>query len=133
MSGASPAKPSLLRHRAGDLFFTNAEGEEVYLAGSHTWTSVQDVNGRGFEWDEFVALQKSIGANITRLWSTDAASDHGVRDPSTFVRLGDGRFDLSRVNQAYLDRLVERVADLEAEGMYASVMLFDGWGWNQDD
>ncbi len=133
MSAGAPGTPSLLRHRAGDLFFTNAEGEEVYLAGSHTWTSVQDVDGRAFEWDEFLALQKSIGANITRLWSTDVANDHGVKTPYTFVERGDGRFDLSQVNQDYLDRLVERVADLEAEGMYASIMLFNGWGWHQDD
>jgi len=64
---------------------------------------------------------------------TDVANDHGVKTPYTFVQRGDGRFDHSQVNQDYLDRLVERVADLQAEGMYASVMLFNGWGWHQDD
>ena len=46
MSGSIQGQPSLLHHEAGDNYFTNAQGKEVYLAGSHTWTNVQDLDGR---------------------------------------------------------------------------------------
>lgn len=90
MSAGAPGTPSLLRHRAGDLFFTNAEGEEVYLAGSHTWTSVQDVDGRAFEWDELLALQKSIGADVTRLWAPTSPTTTASRPHTPSWSAGTG-------------------------------------------
>ena len=39
---------------------------------------------------------------------------------------GQPRFDLDQLDQAYFDRLRERVAP-PARGIYVSVMLFDGW------
>ena len=54
--------------------------------------------------------------------------------PQPWPRTGPGmaldgkpRFDLTRFDAAYFDRLRERVAAAGAAGLYASVMLFDGF------
>jgi hypothetical protein len=54
--------------------------------------------------------------------------------PQPWPRTGPGtgidgkpRFDLTRFDPAYFERLRERVAAAGAAGLYASVMLFDGF------
>jgi hypothetical protein len=54
--------------------------------------------------------------------------------PQPWARTGPGsaadgkpRFDLSRLDQAYFDRLRGRVEAARARGIYVSVMLFDGF------
>ena len=37
------------------------------------------------------------------------------------------KFDLSQFNQAYFDRMRERIQQAGERGIYVSVMLFDGW------
>ena len=37
------------------------------------------------------------------------------------------QFDLSQFNQAYLNRMRARVQAAGANGIYVSVMLFEGW------
>jgi hypothetical protein len=55
-------------------------------------------------------------------------------DPLPYQRTGHGvaldggpKFDLSQFNQAYFDRLRERVVAAGNRGIYVSVMLFQGW------
>src|SRR6185436_1775118 len=40
---------------------------------------------------------------------------------------GGPKFDLTRINPAYLARVRQRVVDAKARGIYVSVMLFNGW------
>src|ERR671925_1036233 len=54
--------------------------------------------------------------------------------PQPWPRAGPGtakdgkpKFDLSRFDPAYFDRLRERVIAAGNEGIYVAVMLFDGW------
>src|SRR5262249_47314283 len=42
------------------------------------------------------------------------------------------KFDLSRFNQAYFDRLRTRVQAAGARGIYVSIMLFEGYHVNRD-
>jgi hypothetical protein len=134
-SSGPPGGPvaSLLHHEAGDLFFTNAEGREVWLAGSHTWTNVQDRADAGaFGWGAFVALQEAIGANLVRLWTTDNPhGHHGEMSPLPHVEVSPGVVDLTRLDQAYYDRLRARVEDLNEAGIYADVMMFNGLSYEQ--
>ena len=127
----SGSRPSLLHHEAGDIYFTNAEGQEVYLAGLHTWTTVQDRNGQVFDNDAFLRLQQQLGSNFVRLWASDAADDHGTVTPSPFMQAADGRFDLTKINPEFLSTLRGRVEAAGEAGLYASVMLFNGWAWHQ--
>src|SRR6185436_20143693 len=55
-------------------------------------------------------------------------------DPPPYPRTGPGqaldgkpKFDVSRFDQAYFDRMRERVVEARRRGIYVSIMLFDGW------
>jgi hypothetical protein len=124
------ALPSLLRHEPGALHFTDAEGRAVYLAGIHTWPASQD-RGPAFDWPGFLALQERIGGNLIRLWGIDGEDDHSVRGPTSplpYARTADGRFDLTRLDRAFFDRIRGRAIEAGERGMYVSQMLFNGWG-----
>jgi Family of unknown function (DUF6298) len=82
------------------------------------------------------------GHNFIRLWRweqfrsyTEAADYHLCMVPQPWARTGPGeasdgkpRFDLNRFEDAYFDRLRERVTAAGERGMYVAVMLFEGWG-----
>ncbi len=127
--GGTRAPPGPLRHQPGDLYFTNAEGRQVYLAGIHTWPASQD-RGPPFDWPGFLALQERIGGNFIRMWGIDGADDHSVRGPTNplpYARTADGRFDLTRFDGAFFDRIRARAIEAGERGMYVSQMLFNGW------
>lgn len=121
--------PGPLRHEPGELFFTDAGGKAVYLAGIHTWTSAQD-RGPAFDWPAFLALQERCGGNLLRVWATDGPDDFSVDGPTRpvlFARAADGRYDLSRFDGAFFDRIRERAVEAGRRGMYVSQMFFNGW------
>jgi uncharacterized protein DUF6298 len=138
-------------------WFTDGSGKAVYLAGSHIWYNLQD-NGalmlKGgdpppeFDYDGFLKFLERYNHNFFRLWRwevpkwsdrawTDAQRDGVAKycQPHPWERTGPGeardgkpKFDVTRFNQAYFDRLRSRVIAARDRGMYVSVMLFEGWG-----
>src|SRR5258708_14837353 len=52
-------------------------------------------------------------------WSWRRRGQGGATD-------GNAKFDLTQFNQPYFDRLLARVQQLQANGIYAIVELFDG-------
>jgi uncharacterized protein YjdB len=136
---------SLLRRSTQNpRYFENASGQIVYLTGSHTWSNLQD-NGTtdppaAFNYSAYLDFLESHNHNFFRLWAWEQAkwtaeisADYWIT-PGPFARTGpatalDGKpkFDLTQFNQAYFDRLRQRVIDAGARGVYVSVMLFDGW------
>ena len=127
--------PPLLHHEPGDIYFTDADGKAVYLAGSHSWVNLTDQAG-AFDYGAYLDLLEQSGANLTRLWAHEtAATDEGpdTRSPLPWVRLDDGRYDLTRFNQDYFDRLHDRVEEAGKHGIYVDVMLFNGWSGEYAD
>lgn len=123
------ALPGLLRHEPGDLFFTDAGGRQVYLAGIHTWTATQE-RGPAFDWPAFLALQERIGGNFFRMWAIDGEDDHsagGPTSPLPYARTADGRYDLTKFDGAFFDRIRQRAIEAGRRGIYVSQMLFNGW------
>jgi hypothetical protein len=66
-------------------------------------------------------------------WVSHAVHDWWV-DPVPFARPGPGealdglpKYDLTRLNDAYFERLRERVVMAAERGIYVAVMLFQGW------
>jgi hypothetical protein len=73
----------------------------------------------------------------------ESFKDYAYSAPHPWERTGPGeaadgkaRFDLTRYNQAYFDRLRSRVIAAQERGIYVSVMLFEGhamrkasYGW----
>jgi hypothetical protein len=129
-------------------YFTDGSGKAVYLTGSHTWNDFQDWGTddypQPFDFAAYVKMLVEHRHNFTLLWQTELPVFRGlptqaINSPDFFVtpqpwqRTGPGnasdgklRFDLTKFNQAYFDRLRFRVEQLDAAGIYAGVYLFSG-------
>jgi hypothetical protein len=122
----------------------------VYLTGSHIWNNLHDGMGPGrecseepeqFDYDAYLDFLEEHGHNFIRLWrweqfrSQAAGGDfHLCMTPQPWPRTGRGaatdgkpRFDLTQFDDAFFDRLRDRVAAAGTRGIYVGVMLFDGW------
>jgi hypothetical protein len=129
-------------------YFKDAAGEVLILNGSQTWNTLQDWGAggspRALDFDAFVRFLTAHGHNFTLLWYTELP--HFCHFPSTassppeltvgphpWLRTGPGRatdgglkFDLSKFDPSYFDRLRARVRALGDAGIYAGVYLFTG-------
>jgi len=147
---ASTAKGPLRIHPENPRYFTNGSGKAVFLTGSHTWANFQERGVEGktpdFDYERYLDFMQGYGHNFMRMWAWEQAqwmqfvpSDTLIRyKPIAYVRTGPGRaidgkpkFDLSRFNQAYFNRLRERVIQAGERGIYVSVMLFQGFSVEQ--
>jgi hypothetical protein len=129
-------------------YFTDGSGKAVYLTGSHTWNTLQDWGTndsiRPLDFNDFIEFLLLHHHNFTLLWTTelpvfrnlpttkDSPPDFNVT-PFPWERTGPGlasdgkpKFDLTKFNQAYFDRLRDRVSKLRNAGVYAGVYLFSG-------
>src|SRR3989442_5716979 len=125
-------------------------GRAVYLTGSHIWNNLHDGMGPGgacvepaeaFDYPRYLDFLKDHGHNFIRLWRWEqfksqaaGGSFHLCMTPQPWPRTGPGtatdgkpKFDLSRFDKAYFDRLRDRVIAAGNEGIYVAVMLFDGF------
>jgi hypothetical protein len=148
---AAPAAAAPDRHlrvlEQNPRYFGNGTGKAVYLTGSHVWwnlggpdwsSSCGDAES-SFTWPGYLDLLVRNHHNFIRLWRVEHTrwSECGgeIRNPlQPWLRTGPGlgadgepRFDLTRFDPAFFDRLRYRVASARARGIYVSVMLFDGW------
>lgn len=130
-------------HPQNRRYFMDGRGQVVYLAGSHNWTTVQDHGFPlpvAFNFEEYVDFLTKHHHNFVRLWTWEHAdgapwTTAGVRvSPLAFDRAGPGlaadgkpRFDVTRFDSQYFDRLRRRVVRAGEAGLYVSVMLFQGW------
>jgi hypothetical protein len=134
-------------HPANPRYFADARGRVVYLTGSHTWPNLVDQGLTDppvpFSFDGYLDFLTGHGHNFIRLWTWESSVcdvDEGGRrmryhaTPHPWPRTGPGmaldgkpRFDLSRFNPEYFERLRTRVAEAGRRGIYTSIMLFEGW------
>jgi hypothetical protein len=146
-----PATGPLRVLASNPRWFTDGSGKAIVLTGSHTWQNLQD-NGlimRGavqnpppvFDYPAYLATLEHHGHNFFRLWrwETPRWTDKFTNEvkyarPHPWQRTGPGtatdsepKFDLEKFNPAYFDRLRDRVKAAGERGIYASVMLFEGW------
>jgi hypothetical protein len=137
-----------LRSSKNSRYFENAAGRPFILCGSQTWNTLQDWGTEGLvhplDFDAFVRFLKGHGHNFTLLWRTElpkfsrlpitaARPPDFTVSPHPWMRTGpelatDGglRFDLTKFNPSYFDRLRARVDALNRVGIYAGVYLFTG-------
>ena len=95
-----------------------------------------------FDYDGYLRFLEKHNHNFFRLWRwettkwTDNYTDKVVKycRPHPWVRSGPGmatdgepKFDLTKFNPEYFDRLRSRLIQARDHGIYASVMLFEGW------
>ena len=133
-SQTTPSAPAVL-HAAGDYFET-PDGQAVYLSGNHTWTDGQNVGSTPFDFNAYLNLLQSEGANFIRLWNEGSPvlgnAGLGPVSPLPFAQTADGKFDLDTFNQTYFDDLRSKVQAADAKGIYVSIMLFNGWSVRQN-
>lgn len=137
-----------LRPSANPNYFEDASGKALILCGSHSWNTLQDWGTSGaiqpLDFGNFVNFLKKHGHNFTLLWSTEFPKFHDLPTTATsppdftvgphpWMRTGPGtatdgglKYDLTKFNQAYFDRLRTRVQTLNQAGIYAGVYLFSG-------
>jgi hypothetical protein len=144
-------------HPTNPRYFTdgtkNHDGslKAVYLTGSHTWDNLVDMGKADplapFDFNAYLDFLERYSHNFIRLWAWDSTTwdtrANGAlgKDfihkaaPLPWVRTGPGnaldgklKFDLTRFQPEYFERLRSRVAAAGQRGIYVSVMLFEGWG-----
>jgi Putative collagen-binding domain of a collagenase len=147
-STGAPITAPLKALAANPHYFTDGSGKAIYLTGSHTWNNLQDWGTNNsiqpFDFAAYVNMLVRHKHNFTLLWSTELPTFHGLPTfatnapdfsvaPHPWQRTGPGtasdgkpKFDLTRFNQAYFDRLRTRVQHLRTAGIYAGVYLFSG-------
>jgi hypothetical protein len=125
-------------------YFVDSYGKAVFLTGSHTWTNFLDGSytdpPTAFNYAAYLNWLQSYNHNFFRLWTWEIPVAHNTGDapfyigPMIFNRPGPGfardgkpKFDVTSFNQAYFDRLRQRVVDAGNRGMYVSIMLFEGF------
>jgi len=140
---SAPIAHPLRAHSSNHNYFANDSGKAVYLTGSHTWNDFQDWGTDGspqpFNFAAYVKMLVAHHHNFTLLWQTELPTFRNLPTqatqspdftvtPQPWLRVGPGvasdgkpRFDLTQFNQAYFDRLRDRVRQLHAAGIYAGV------------
>lgn len=133
--------------RSNPRYFADGSGKAIYLAGSHTWANFATDQGlkeppAGFSYKNYLNFLVNHHHNFFRGWLWELAySEQGPNggpcywDPFPWQRIGPGKatddklkFNLDKFNQAYFDRIRERVKEAGAKGIYVSIMLFQGYG-----
>jgi hypothetical protein len=131
-------------NRANPRYFSDPRGRAVLLAGSHTWNNIVDMGGSypppRFNFRAYLDYLQAHGHNAVRLWAweipwwDESEGDPRVRSaaPLPWVRTGPGadfgglpRFDLTKLNRQYFQRLRERVMAARQRGIYCIIMLFE--------
>jgi hypothetical protein len=134
-------------------YFTDGSGKAIYLAGSHTWSNGMEDRGTikpplPFDYNGYLNFMMTHNFNWMRLWTTELAQLSTSDDPyenligppfkwarSTTCCANDGgnKFDFTQLDQNYFDRLRARVIQAGQNGIYVSVMLFNGYMWQFDE
>jgi len=127
-------------------YFADPSGHVVLLVGSHTWNNLIDMGPqtppRAFDYRAYLDFLRAHNHNLVRLWAWETPRPNDERDtplrkiavPQPWVRTGPGidinglpKFDLTKLDPAYFQRLRARVAAAREQRMYVSIMLFEGW------
>lgn len=126
-------------------YFQDSAGQVVYLTGSHNWGNLQDEAPvgqplRNFDYNSYLDFLKRHNMNFIRLWSYEgwefcgSMTEPWYHVPLVYARTGPGtaldgglKFDVSKFDPAYFDRLRSRVIAAGNAGMYVDIMLFQGW------
>lgn len=135
--------------KSNPRYFTDGSGNALYLTGAHTWNNLVDMKAtpeeKGFDYPAYIRWMKKYNFNFMRLWAweilnwdTNANYEKQAQillvSPHPWARTGPGRaidgkpkFDLNQFDEEYFDRLRKRVELAGKNGIYVSIMLFEGW------
>jgi len=146
VQAGTPAMGPLRVSTVNPRYFTDGSGKAVFLTGSHTWGNLQDYaydklpSPPALDFGAYLDFLQQHNHNFFRLWVWESSFNPKAKQgtvtygPMPYQRPGPGlaldgkpKFDLAAFNQAYFDRLRSRVMAARDRGIYASVMLFNGF------
>ena len=129
-------------------YFKDANGAVLILNGSQTWNTFQDWGSDGalqaLDFNAFVNFLTGHGHNFTLLWITEmpkfcnfpataSAPPDLIAGPLPWLRPGPGnatdgglKYDLTKFNPNFFNRLRTRTEALNQAGIYVGVYLFTG-------
>ncbi len=130
-------------------YFTDDRGEAIYLTGSHTWNNLVEmkstVDQKDFDYPGHLKWMMKYNFNFMRLWAweiinwdTSANREDDSQNltvyPHPWARSGPGnaidgkpKFDLTKFDETYFNRLKERIELAGQYEIYVSIMFFEGW------
>ena len=133
---------------ANPNYFKDANGAVLILNGSQTWNTFQDWGSNGslrtLDFSAYVSFLTAHGHNFTLLWVTEMPKFCGfpatassppdlIASPLPWLRTGPGnatdgglKFDLTKFNPSFFDRLRKRTEALNQAGIYVGIYLFTG-------
>ena len=134
-------------HPDNPRYFTDGTGRVIYLTGSHTWSNLVDIGPKDppprFDFSACLNWMQKLNHNFIRMWTwepvtwnTKANRENKLHTaaPQPWARTGPGKaldgkpkFDLTKFNSAYFNRLRHRISAARDRGIYVSIMLFEGW------
>ena len=138
---------------ANKRYFVNAAtGSPVYMVGSHTWNNLKDRSDHAnLDYTAYLASMSnnwnsSLGGlakhRLMRMWNAEGSTNVSlVFTPNQFVPTknstcsgaGTAKYDFGsnpdapNFNQAYFDRLAQRISQAKASNIYVSLILFEAW------
>lgn len=144
-AAAQASAPGVLRvNPANRRYFTDGTGKSILLVGSHTWHNFLDGGltdpPTPFNWSGYLNMLQASNHNFIRMFNWEHATWNTWTTglywftPNPYSRTGPGnaldgkpKFNINSFNQAYFDRMRQRIVEAGQRGMFVSIMLFDGW------
>jgi hypothetical protein len=149
---AEPTNGPLQICKSNPRYFADQSGNAVLLTGSHVWYNLVDMGPTDpppvFDYSAHLDWMLKYNNNFMRMWTWEMTqwntegnnaihrnknTFHYVQ-PHIYSRSGEGKaldgkpkFDLSKFNKTYFERLRQRVKQAGEQGIYVSIMLFEGW------
>jgi hypothetical protein len=116
-------------HPQNFLYFTDDSGKAIVFTGCHTWMKTRSKNREWIPngWDlqkfkKYLDFLEYWNHNYIRLWMWEQEGTVNIWEKDS-----KGKYDLSRLNQAYFDLVKSFVSEAASRNIYVGVMLFQGW------
>jgi len=121
-------------HPTNPSYFQSADGKPVVLIGDYTWGTFSDVD---YDYKAMLDTLKANGLNFARVWvwwgCGEFAEENRVH-VEPYLRTGPGnandgkpKYDLTKFNPAFFDRLRAVCAAARERGIFLQLTLFDAW------
>ena len=140
-----PAAGPLTVHSRNPRYFDDGTGRAILLVGANSgWELQDDAWGVRYalDWGAYLDYLTRYNLNYIRLWrvesTTTTDSPEFLTTPMPYQRTGPGnardqqpRFDLTRFEDVYFQRIRQRCIEAGKRGIYVGIMLFERhstWG-----
>jgi L-iduronidase len=124
-------------------YFQQPDGKPVVLIGDYTWGIFTDTD---YDYQALFDRYKADGLNFARVWLWRGCEEfpppkykpgfepYSIRHVEPFLRPGPGiandgrpKYDLTRLNPAFFDRVRDVCAAARRRGLFLQLMTMDAW------